>query len=75
MVRTNDFLKSINLYVKVAQSQKVFHFVFNENQKKKWQINTILELYQPKDQLISKCLFGVLNSPKKQTKTIRLEVP
>ena len=35
MVRTNDFLKSINLYVKVAQSQKVFHFVFNENQKKK----------------------------------------
>ena len=28
-----------------------------------------------KGQLISKCLFGVLNSPKKPTKTIRLEVP
>ena len=26
-------------------------------------------------QLISKCLFGVFNSPKKGTKTIRLEVP
>ena len=28
-----------------------------------------------KGQLISKCLFGVFNSPKKQMKTIRLEVP
>ena len=28
-----------------------------------------------KGQLISKCLFGVFNSPIKQTKTIRLEVP
>ena len=28
-----------------------------------------------KGQLISKCLFGVFNSPKKRTKTIRLEVP
>ena len=28
-----------------------------------------------KGQLISKCLFGVFNSPKKQTKTILLEVP
>ena len=28
-----------------------------------------------KGQLISKCLFGVFNSPKKPTKTIRLEVP
>ena len=27
-----------------------------------------------KDQLISKCIFGVFNSPKKQTKTIQLEV-
>ena len=27
-----------------------------------------------KGQLISKCLFGVFNSPKKRTKTIRLEV-
>ena len=27
-----------------------------------------------KGQLILKCLFGVFNSPKKQTKTIRLEV-
>ena len=26
-----------------------------------------------KGQLISKCLFGVFNSPKKQTKTIRIE--
>ena len=29
----------------------------------------------PKGQLISKFLFGVFNSPKKLTKTIRLEVP
>ena len=29
----------------------------------------------PKGQLISKRLFGVFNSPKKRTKTIRLEVP
>ena len=28
-----------------------------------------------KVQLISKCLFGVFNSPKKRTKSIRLEVP
>ena len=28
-----------------------------------------------KGQFISKCLFGVFNSPKKRTKTIRLEVP
>ena len=28
-----------------------------------------------KGQLISKCLFGVFNPPKKRTKTIRLEVP
>ena len=28
-----------------------------------------------KGQLISKCLFSVLNSPKKRTKTIRLELP
>ena len=28
-----------------------------------------------KVQLISKCLFGVFNSPKKRMKTIRLEVP
>ena len=28
-----------------------------------------------KGQLISKCLFAVLNSPKKRTKTSRLEVP
>ena len=28
-----------------------------------------------KGQLISKCLFVVFNSPKKQTKTIRLEIP
>ena len=28
-----------------------------------------------KGQLISKCLFGVFNSPKKRKKTIRLEVP
>ena len=28
-----------------------------------------------KGQIISKCLFGVFNSPKKRTKTIRLEVP
>ena len=28
-----------------------------------------------KGQLISKCLFGVFNSSKKRTKTIRLEVP
>ena len=27
-----------------------------------------------KGQLISKCLFGVFNSPKKRTKTIQLEV-
>ena len=31
-------------------------------------------LEQVKGQLISKCLFGVFNSPKKRTKTIRLEV-
>ena len=28
-----------------------------------------------KDHLISKCLFGVFNSPEKRTKTIWLEVP
>ena len=28
----------------------------------------------PKGQSISKCLFGVFNLPKKQTKTIQLEV-
>ena len=28
-----------------------------------------------KGQLISKCLFGVFNSPKKLMKTIRIEVP
>ena len=28
-----------------------------------------------KGQLISKCLFGVFNSPKKRTKTIQLQVP
>ena len=32
-------------------------------------------LERTKGQLISKCLFGVFNSPKKRTKTIRLEVP
>ena len=31
-------------------------------------------LNQGKGQLVSECLFGVLNFPKKQTKTIRLEV-
>ena len=34
-----------------------------------------LEFELSKGQLISKCLFGVFNSPKKQTKTIQLEVP
>ena len=29
----------------------------------------------PKGQLVSKCIFGVSNSSKKRTKTIRLEVP
>ena len=28
-----------------------------------------------KGQLISKCLFGVINSPRKRIKTIRLEAP
>ena len=28
-----------------------------------------------KGQLISKCLFGIFNSPKKRTKLVRLEVP
>ena len=28
-----------------------------------------------KGQIISKCIFGVFNSSKKQTKTTRLEVP
>ena len=28
-----------------------------------------------KGQLISKCLFGIFNSPKKRTKIIRLQVP
>ena len=32
-------------------------------------------LVPDKGQLISKCLFGVFNSSKKRTKTIRLEVP
>ena len=32
-------------------------------------------IYTYKGQLISKCLFGVLNSPKKRTKSIQLEVP
>ena len=31
--------------------------------------------WEPKGQLVSKCLFGAFNSPKKRTKTIRLEVP
>jgi hypothetical protein len=31
--------------------------------------------YPAKGQLISKCLFGVFNSSKRQTKTIRPEVP
>ena len=31
--------------------------------------------YATKGQLISKYIFGVFNSPKKCTKTIRLEVP
>ena len=31
--------------------------------------------WEPKGQLISKCLFGVFNSPKKWTKTIGLKVP
>ena len=32
-------------------------------------------LVPDKGQLISKCLFGVFNSSKNQTKAIRLEVP
>jgi hypothetical protein len=32
-------------------------------------------LWHIKGQLISKCHFGVLNSSKNRTKTIRLEVP
>ena len=32
-------------------------------------------LYAVKGQLISKCLFSVFNSSKKQTKTVQLEVP
>ena len=44
-------------------------------------VNLQLRLYfyvlywSVKGQLISTCLFGVFNSPKKRTKTIRLEVP
>ena len=33
------------------------------------------ECVDTKGQLISKCLFGVFNPPKKRTKTIWLEVP
>ena len=33
------------------------------------------EIMTAKDQLISKCLLGVFNSPKKRTKTIWLGVP
>ena len=36
---------------------------------------TTFILGSPKGQLISKCLFGVFNSPKRQTKTIWLEIP
>ena len=36
-----------------------------------WEIKSFDKI---KGQLISKCLFGVFNSPKKRTKTIRLEV-
>ena len=35
----------------------------------------LLRAFDAKGQLISKENFGVFNSPKKQTKTIRLEVP
>ena len=44
-----------------------------------WSTSTFIKLHffkwAAKGQLISKCLFGVFNSPKKGTKTIWLEVP
>ena len=60
--------------------QEALHFtVFSKNSR-----NLNLRIFERrnqivkwfnKDQLILKCLFGVFNSPKKTTKTIRLEGP
>ena len=58
----------VNLFIKISEkicvSDYFSCFEFTRPARVFW-----------KGQLISKCLFGVFNSPKKWTKIIRLEVP
>ena len=51
------------------------HFVIFLLFWNKFVLQTRSSVVSSKGQLISKCLFGVFNSPKKRMKTIRLEVP
>ena len=55
-----------------VRQKSIFIWVYNFVHKK-WG-HTKGQL-QGRGQLTSKCLLGVFNSPKKRTKTIRLEVP
>ena len=60
--------------IKKKKSGAALKFMFSKKDTKKYKIFTV-DLKLTKGQLISKCLLGVFNSPKKRTKTIRLEVP
>ena len=67
--------KSFQLERKLKSHIKIVHEFLNEDGQEESELTSMNNSDSAKGQLISKCLFGTFNSPKKRTKTIRLEVP